>query len=171
MRNILVSVLCVVALAACAAPSGPTAAPPENVPPSALSAPEVETPPPVVASAPAGDVPVPQAKPGKPAPPLPNVVLAALSRGPAGTPLDAADQMVLNRSTQQALESTNTNEALQWQNPDNGHYGSIKPTRTFHPTQTQICREFQQTIVVSGQTQQSYGTACRRLDGSWQLKS
>lgn len=32
-----------------------------------------------------------------------------------------------------------------------------------------VCREFQQTISVSGDTQQAHGSACRQPDGSWQI--
>lgn len=41
--------------------------------------------------------------------------------------------------------------------------------RTFADTSGQPCREFQQTIVVAGQQQQGYGTACRQPDGSWRI--
>ena len=34
---------------------------------------------------------------------------------------------------------------------------------------TQTCREYQSTIQVNGQPQQSYGTACLQPDGSWRI--
>ncbi len=34
---------------------------------------------------------------------------------------------------------------------------------------SQTCREFQSTIQVNGQPQQSYGTACLQPDGTWRI--
>jgi len=34
---------------------------------------------------------------------------------------------------------------------------------------TQTCREYQSTIQVDGQPQQSYGTACLQPDGTWRI--
>lgn len=34
---------------------------------------------------------------------------------------------------------------------------------------TQTCREYQSTIQVNGQPQQSYGTACLQPDGTWRI--
>jgi len=34
---------------------------------------------------------------------------------------------------------------------------------------TQNCREYQTTIQVNGQPQQSYGTACQQPDGTWRI--
>ncbi len=31
------------------------------------------------------------------------------------------------------------------------------------------CREYQSTVMVGGQPQQSYGTACRQPDGTWRV--
>lgn len=37
------------------------------------------------------------------------------------------------------------------------------------PKPTQHCREFTQTIKIDGHLRESYGTACLRPDGSWQI--
>ena len=37
------------------------------------------------------------------------------------------------------------------------------------PTQQRHCREFTQTIKIDGKTHESYGTACLRPDGTWQI--
>jgi surface antigen len=41
--------------------------------------------------------------------------------------------------------------------------------RTYQTSAGQYCREYQQTIVVGGQSQSAYGTACRQPDGSWKI--
>jgi surface antigen len=84
-----------------------------------------------------------------------------------GQSLDRADQLVMERNAQYALENTRSNVATTWKNPDTGNYGSITPVETYRTSQGQYCREYTQTVVVGGQSQQAYGTACRQSDGSW----
>jgi surface antigen len=84
-----------------------------------------------------------------------------------GQSLDRADQLMMERNAQYALESTRTNVATTWRNPDTGNYGAITPVETYRTSQGQYCREYTQTVVVGGRTQQAYGTACRQPDGSW----
>ena len=86
-----------------------------------------------------------------------------------GQSLDRADQLMMERNAQYALESTRTNVATTWRNPDTGNYDSITPVETYRTSQGQYCREYTQTVVVSGQPQQAYGTACRQPDGSWMI--
>lgn len=84
-----------------------------------------------------------------------------------GQSLDRADQLMMERNAQYALESTRSNVATTWRNPDTGNYGSITPIETYQTSRGQYCREYTQTIVVGGKAQQAYGTACRQPDGSW----
>jgi len=86
-----------------------------------------------------------------------------------GQSLDRADQLMMQRNAQYALENTRSNVATTWRNPDSGNYGSITPIETYQSSQGQYCREYTQTIVVGGQRQQAYGTACRQADGSWMI--
>jgi surface antigen len=51
-------------------------------------------------------------------------------------------------------------------------HGTVTATRDGTDQATgAYCREYQQTVVVGGQTQQAYGTACRQPDGSWKVVS
>jgi surface antigen len=86
-----------------------------------------------------------------------------------GRSLDNADQLTMERNAQYALENTRSNVATTWKNPDTGNYGSITPVETYRTSQGQYCREYTQTVVVGGQAQQAYGTACRQPDGSWMI--
>ena len=47
---------------------------------------------------------------------------------------------------------------------EEGFVGPQPPKRKRH------CREFTQTIRIDGQVRESYGTACLRPDGSWQIE-
>jgi len=97
------------------------------------------------------------------------VLLGGLLGGAIGDSLDQRDREMADQSNQRALETYRAGETSTWHNPDNGHSGSITPTSTYQNDQGQYCREFQQTVVVGGQQQQAYGTACRQPDGSWKI--
>jgi surface antigen len=75
-----------------------------------------------------------------------------------------------NGSSQQALETAKSGTTVPWQNPDGSPGGVITPSPAFQDASGQTCREFQQTIMVGGQPQQAFGTACRQPDGSWRLQ-
>ncbi len=84
-----------------------------------------------------------------------------------GKSLDRADLLIMERNAQYALENTRTNQTTTWRNPDSGNYGTIMPVETYQTSQGQYCREYHQTVIIGGQSQQAYGTACRQADGSW----
>lgn len=86
-----------------------------------------------------------------------------------GRSLDRADQLAMQRSAQYALEYAPTRQSTTWRNPDSGNYGSITPIETYQASTGQYCREYLQTVVIGGQPQQAYGTACRQPDGSWRI--
>lgn len=95
------------------------------------------------------------------------VFLGGLAGSEIGRQMDENDRLRAQQAHQQAL---NTGQAVQWDNPNSGNYGSVVPIRTGTNTQTgSFCREFQTTIVVGGQEQQGYGTACQQPDGSWRI--
>ena len=96
-------------------------------------------------------------------------LLGAFIGNRVGQSLDRADLEYANHTNQQALETARTGQSITWNNPDSGHSGAITPTRTYQTTSGQYCREFQQTITIGGQPQQSFGTACRQPDGTWKI--
>jgi surface antigen len=98
-----------------------------------------------------------------------SVILGGLVGGAIGERLDQRDRQLANQTANRAFETTPAGQAATWRNPDTGHSGSVTPTRTFQAANGGYCREFQQDIVVGGQTQQSFGTACRQPDGRWQI--
>jgi surface antigen len=85
--------------------------------------------------------------------------------------LIAPEQQAMSDTVQYALENNKSNESSDWVNPDTGDSGGVTPVRTFANEQGQPCREFVSTIIIGGQEQQGYGTACRQPDGSWQIVS
>ncbi|MGI9504140.1 MAG: RT0821/Lpp0805 family surface protein [Geminicoccaceae bacterium] len=96
------------------------------------------------------------------------VLLGGLTGGVLGNKLDNEDQRLMQRASHRALETGRTGTSTAWRNPDSGHRGRIKPTRTYQRANGGFCREYQQTIIVGGEERQGFGTACRQPDGSWQ---
>lgn len=99
------------------------------------------------------------------------VLLGAVLGSEIGKSLDKADQLYAERTAQDALENSPSNQTSQWSNPDSGHSGTVTPTKTYQTPEGQYCREYQTTVTVGGETQDAYGTACRQPDGSWQIQS
>ena len=87
-----------------------------------------------------------------------------------GDSLDDLDRMKMQQTSQVSLERIPDGQVSGWQNPNSGNSGTITPTRTFQEAGT-YCREYQQTVVINGQKQTAYGSACRQPDGSWKIKS
>lgn len=96
------------------------------------------------------------------------VLLGALAGGYLGQQLDDADKTKAQLAQQQAYEAP-IGTAIAWNNPQTRHYGAVTPIREGYAPGGAYCREFQQAIVVNGETQQAYGRACRQPDNSWQI--
>ncbi|WP_439814895.1 RT0821/Lpp0805 family surface protein [Zavarzinia sp. CC-PAN008] len=96
-------------------------------------------------------------------------LLGAFLGGSVGASLDRNDQMYAERSAQSAFETYPSGRPAEWRNPDSGNYGTVVPQQAYQNQYGETCREYQQTIVVGGRTQNAYGTACRQPDGSWRI--
>ncbi len=97
------------------------------------------------------------------------VLIGALVGSELGNDLDEADQRRADKAVSKA-HTAPIGETVAWNNPDSGNYGTVTPVRDGTSSSGEYCREFQQTIVVNGETQQGYGIACRMEDGSWRIK-
>jgi len=98
-------------------------------------------------------------------------VLGALVGSSIGKSLDDVDKMRMERTTQATLEHVQTGQTSSWTNPDSGNSGTVTPTRTYQQNSGEFCREYEQTILVGGQEEQAFGTACRQPDGTWKIVS
>ncbi len=96
-------------------------------------------------------------------------LLGALLGGEVGRSMDRADQLAAEQAYQRA-QTAPIGQPITWDNPDNGHYGSVTPVREGRHDQTgEYCREFQQTVTVGGRPEDAYGIACRQPDGAWRI--
>ena len=87
-----------------------------------------------------------------------------------GRTMDEVDRQRMAEAVQYSMESQPDQAVTEWQNPNNDHHGTVTPVVT-RDTPTEQCREFQTEVIIGGQVQQGYGTACRQPDGSWQIQS
>ena len=91
-----------------------------------------------------------------------------------GQSLDETSRQRAGAAAGQALETAAVGESITWENPDNEGgpaYGSATVTRQGADPEGRTCREFQQTVIIGGREEQSYGTACRDDNGDWQIVS
>ena len=95
----------------------------------------------------------------------------ALLGGAIGHRLDNKDKQMAAEAAARAFESNRTGQSAAWKNPDSGNSGSITPTKTYQGASGQYCREYRQDVIIGGEKQQAYGTACRQPDGSWKIQS
>ena len=98
-------------------------------------------------------------------------IAGLLIGGEIGSSLDKADRIYAARTANNALENNRIGQTSTWSNPDTGYSGTVTPTRTTHTAARngKICRTYEQTITVRGQTEIARGTACRRPDGTWRI--
>jgi surface antigen len=106
----------------------------------------------------------------------PGVIVAsalggALVGGLVGKQLDNRDKQMAADAAARAFEQNRTGQTSVWNNPESGNSGSVTPTKTYQLANGEYCREYHQKITVGGETQTSYGTACRQPDGTWKIQS
>jgi surface antigen len=85
-----------------------------------------------------------------------------------GRSMDDVDRMKM-RQAERAAYAAPLNETIIWNNPDTGNHGSVTPVRDGRTNAGEYCREFQSEIIVGGDLQTGYGTACRQPDGTWKI--
>jgi surface antigen len=92
-------------------------------------------------------------------------ILGVLAGGAIGQSMDEVDQNCIG----QALEHANDGRSIMWRDPANSQQYTVSPVQTFQADDGRYCREYTATAVIAGHRQQTYGTACRQPDGSWQI--
>lgn len=98
-------------------------------------------------------------------------LLGAFAGSSIGKSLDQSDMMYHQQAIDRAY-SAPLNQQISWNNPQNGNSGYVTPVREGRNASTGgVCREYKQTIVVGGQAETAYGTACQNADGTWQLQN
>jgi len=83
-----------------------------------------------------------------------------------GNEMDKYDRQMLNR----AYESTPSGQASTWVNPDHGNQYTVTPQQGYAGPNNQQCRKAEILAVIDGRTETTHTTACRDMNGQWQLQ-
>ena len=85
--------------------------------------------------------------------------------GEIGRTMDRADQLCVD----QALEFAPDGQPIVWAEPRTSGRYEVVPRQTFEARDGRYCREYTATSRIGGRAAETYGTACRQPDGSWQI--
>jgi surface antigen len=89
--------------------------------------------------------------------------------GYVGSYLDRMDQTD-KQNLNQTLETRPTGQTTQWTNPDTQTTYAVTPVKTFQQPETErYCREYTTEVIIGGEVEKAYGTACRTEDGAWEI--
>ena len=94
-------------------------------------------------------------------------IIGILVGGTIGRYMDEIDQNCVG----QALEHAEDGQSIRWNDPNQGTQYQVTPVKTYQSNTGRYCREYTTSSVIGGRVQETYGTACRQPDGSWQLVS
>ena len=83
-----------------------------------------------------------------------------------GNEMDKYDRQMLNR----AYESTPSGQTSTWVNPDHGNQYTVTPQQAYTGPNNQQCRKAKILAVIDGRTETTHTTACRDMNGQWQLQ-
>lgn len=88
--------------------------------------------------------------------------------GYVGSYLDRMDQMD-RRNLNSTLETQPTGRTNQWNNPDTNTTYAVTPTNTYQQQNQRYCREYTTEVIIDGQVETAFGTACRMNNGTWEI--
>lgn len=83
-----------------------------------------------------------------------------------GNEMDKYDRQMLNN----VYESTPSGQTKTWVNPDHGHQYQVTPQQAYTGPNNQQCRKAEILAVIDGRTERTQTTACRDMNGQWQLQ-
>lgn len=91
--------------------------------------------------------------------------------GKVGKEMSRLDQLYAERALEESLDNSSDGDAVVWSNPDSGNSGSATPVSTKPDDPRGNCRDFESSVVIDGEEQQTTGRACKQPDGTWKIVS
>lgn len=70
--------------------------------------------------------------------------------------------------TREVFETGAVGRPVSWNSPETQYAYTVTPMRDYR-TEGRYCREYQAVATVGSRAQETYGTACRQPDGSWEI--
>src|SRR5215471_17842079 len=83
---------------------------------------------------------------GNPAAIAASVIGGLLVGGLIGNLLDERDKKLQAEAAAKALETAPSGQSVAWKNPDNGHSGTVTPTKTVQDANGSYCRDYKATV-------------------------
>lgn len=80
------------------------------------------------------------------------------------------DQAAMDAALNKALEVNLSGNELAWQNPDSNRSARFTPVRTYQDKSGKYCREYRKDVTSTGETETTYGLACRTEEGTWKTR-
>ena len=98
-------------------------------------------------------------------------LLGAFVGSSIGQSLDQADMAYHEQAVEKAYNAP-LNQTVNWNNAESGHSGSVTPIREGKQASNgALCRQYKQTITVSGKSETAVGTACQNDNGTWTVQN
>jgi len=80
------------------------------------------------------------------------------------------DQAAMETALNKALEVNLSGNELAWQNPDSNRSARFTPVRTYQDKSGKYCREYRKDVTTTGETETTFGLACRTDEGTWKTR-
>jgi surface antigen len=74
------------------------------------------------------------------------------------------DVSLVARLLQRTLDHAPDGSTRRWMNDQSGHSGAITPVRSYIASTGQYCRDYQEVLLINGQSRQYLYSACRDED-------
>jgi hypothetical protein len=88
-----------------------------------------------------------------------------------GVGLDDTEQQAMTETFQYALSNNADRQESTWINPETGRSGAVVPLSAYVNQDGLYCREYVASLLIDGQEERAYGTACRYANGIWVLQA
>lgn len=103
---------------------------------------------------------------GKIASTIIGAMAGGLIGGTIGASLDERERRSALEAEYRALEYTQSGQPVTWKSDRPDRSGQVVAAQPYR-VGSQDCRQYTQTVFISGQSRSARGTACRNADGSW----
>lgn len=77
------------------------------------------------------------------------------------------DRQAMQETAYYSLSEAPAGQTASWRNPDTGTEGTITPLRSYLNGEGRMCRDYQATIQVEGESYDGKETACQNEVGAW----
>lgn len=81
--------------------------------------------------------------------------------------MSAGDQVLYDKTAQQALASASPGRLYRWDNPETGRSGMVRTVSSYQGPNGMPCQNYRSSVVFDDGVASAGGAACRQPDGRW----